>query len=199
VGGTRDLRVAVRIIAATNKDLAAEVEAGRFRRDLYFRLKVIPIEIPPLRARPEDIAPLAEALHPALQRRVPQVAAGPRSWSPRADARLRLARQRARAAQCRSSAQVLLSDRPWIAPADLPTEMRASEARSEPASSGEAAFRLPDQGLSLDELEREMLRQALERTRGNRTQAARLLGMNRDRIRYRIQKFNLEDAVREAP
>ena len=197
VGGTRDLRVAVRIIAATNKDLAAEVEAGRFRRDLYFRLKVIPIEIPPLRARPEDVAPLAAAFmqrfnaefHKALQGLDPGALELMRAYAWPGNVReLRNTIERA----------VLLSDRPWISPADLPAEMRASEACAEPAS-GEVAFRLPDQGLSMDELEREMLRQALQRTRGNRTQAARLLGMNRDRIRYRIQKFNLEDAVREAP
>jgi len=197
VGETRARKVDVRIVAATNRDLAAEVEAGRFRRDLYFRLKVIPIEIPPLRARPEDVAPLAEAFvqrfnaefHKSLQGLDPAALGLMRSYAWPGNVReLRNAIERA----------VLLSDRPWIAPADLPSELRASEARAE-TPSGEAAFRLPDQGLSMDELERELLRQALERTRGNRTQAARLLGMNRDRIRYRIQKFNLEDAVREAP
>jgi DNA-binding NtrC family response regulator len=197
VGGTRDLRVAVRIIAATNKDLAAEVEAGRFRRDLYFRLKVIPIEIPPLRARAEDLVPLAEAFiqrfnaefHKSVQglerAAVERMLGYPWPGNVR---ELRNAIERA----------VLLSERPWISSADLPAELHSKVAR-QVATPLDAGFRLPEQGLSMDELERDLLRQALERTHGNRTQAARLLGMNRDRIRYRIQKFNLEDAVRESP
>ncbi|MCC6672417.1 MAG: sigma-54-dependent Fis family transcriptional regulator [Planctomycetes bacterium] len=199
VGGTRDIRVNVRIIAATNKDLAREVEAGRFRRDLYFRLKIIPIEIPPLRERTEDILPLANSF-------VRHFNAELRKSLDGIDA---VAAQRIRAypwpgnvRELRNAIEraVLLSDGKRIGEVDLPVEIRIGTGGRKPAQGGvangsgvEAPFQLPPGGVVLEEVERDLLRQALERAHGNRTRAARLLGINRDRIRYRIQKFHLED------
>jgi DNA-binding NtrC family response regulator len=200
VGGTRDICVAVRIVAATNKDLMKEVEKGSFRRDLYFRLKVIPIEIPPLRERAEDILPLArlfiQHFNAELRKSVagiePQAAELMRAYSWPGNVReLRNAIERA----------VLLVDGEWIGKHDLPVELCASggaPAAGMPGGSGaDSVLKLPAKGIVLENLERDLLRQALQRTRGNRTRAARLLGINRDRIRYRIQKFHLEDFAAE--
>jgi DNA-binding NtrC family response regulator len=90
---------------------------------------------------------------------------------------------------------VLLAEHNWVTPDDLPLEIRAGRAGREGGDLDSGNFTLPPGGLSIDELERDLLRQALLRTGGNRTRAAKLLGMNRDRIRYRIQKYQLEDAV----
>jgi DNA-binding NtrC family response regulator len=193
VGGTRDIQVAVRIIAATNKDLAKEVEAGRFRGDLYFRLKVIPIEIPPLRDRREDLVPLAESFLEHFNREFHKSVRGidagavelmqQYGW-PGNVRELRNAIERA----------VLLTDGEILSKDDLPTELRA---RQHPPKGAAAGFTLPSAGVHLEELERDLVRQALERTRGNRSRAARLLGMNRDQIRYRIEKFQLEHVAPE--
>ncbi len=195
VGGTRDIKVAVRIIAATNKDLAREVEAGRFRRDLFYRLSVIPILIPPLRERREDLSALADSFiarfnaefHKSvrgLSESAKQVLAA-HDW-PGNVRELRNAIERA----------VLLAEGEWLEPRDLPLVSRCAAlpaAAAQPAGVEVDPFLLPSGGLVLEELERHLLRQALERSHGNRTRAARLLGLNRDRIRYRIQKFGLEE------
>jgi len=188
VGGSRDIQVGVRIIAATNKDLAKEAEEGRFRNDLYYRLRVIPIEIPPLRERPEDIEPLlmwfvrhfntefhksVEGIEPAALERMVAYA-----W-PGNVRELRNAVERA----------VLLVEGDRLTLSDLPAEILGPPERSGAAGAGE--YRLPAAGIVLEQLEREIVQQALDRCGGNRTRAARLLGMNRDQIRYRIQKFGL--------
>jgi DNA-binding NtrC family response regulator len=192
VGGTRDIRVAVRVVAATNRRLAHDVEVGRFRRDLFFRLKVIPIEIPPLRERREDIPPLTERFLARFNAELCKAVGIDRSatellqeysW-PGNVRELRNAIERA----------VLLADGDTIRSGDLPIEVRRG-ASDDSRAFGHEGFELPPGGLDLEALEKDLLRQALERTRGNRTRAARLLGINRDRIRYRIQKFHLEDAA----
>ncbi len=195
VGGTRDIKVSVRIIAATNKDLEREVEAGRFRRDLFYRLSVIPIRIPPLRERREDIAALATSFlahfnaefHKSVHGLSPSAlqALQAHDW-PGNVRELRNAIERA----------VLLAEGGELEPRDLPlVPCRAAVAGASQVAAADPvdAFALPSGGLVLEELERHLLRQALERSRGNRTRAARLLGLNRDRIRYRIQKFGLEE------
>jgi len=192
VGGTRDIQVSVRIVAATNKDLAKEVEAGRFRGDLYFRLKVIPIEIPPLRDRVEDLLPLAEGFIRHFDRELRKSVEG-------LDANARTLMKAypwpGNVRELRNAIErgVLLSDGPVLTPEDLPSEIRSvgETGGDEPHVSGET-FRLPTAGVNLETLERDFVVQALERSRGNRTRAARLLGLNRDQIRYRIEKFQLE-------
>jgi DNA-binding NtrC family response regulator len=189
VGGTRDIQVSVRIVAATNKDLTKEVEAGHFRSDLYFRLRVIPIEIPPLRERAEDLMPLAESFVRHFNHELRKSVKGferdsaelikKYAW-PGNVRELRNAIERA----------VLLTDGEMLSCADLPSEIRHLRSLGEEES---RALRLPAGGLVLEELEKNMLVQALARSRGNRTRAAQLLGMNRDQIRYRIEKFGLEE------
>ena len=191
VGGTRDIRVSVRIIAATNKDLAEEVRAGRFRSDLYFRLRVIPLEIPPLRERVEDIMPLAESFlrhfnrefHKSLTGFDPAVAKLLHAYAWPGNVReLRNAIERA----------VLLADGQSLGVGDLPKEICGQDGRG---GQGNGAFRLPASGLVLDDLVRDLVVQALRRAGGNRTRAAALLGLNRDQVRYRIEKFDLNDEV----
>jgi DNA-binding NtrC family response regulator len=193
VGGTRDLHVNVRVIAATNKDLAKQVDKGIFRNDLYFRLKVIPIDVPPLRNRVEDVLPLAEGFVRHFDQEFRKSVRGIEpgavelmkaySW-PGNVRELRNAIERA----------VLLTDHDVLTVKDLPEEIRRG-AGTEAGLAGEAgeAFRLPKSGVHLDEVEKHLVAQALDRARGNRTRAARLLGLNRDQIRYRIEKFHLEE------
>ncbi len=192
VGGTRDIHVVARIIAATNKDLEKEVEAGRFRRDLYYRLRVIPIVIPPLRERPEDIEPLAQhflahfnaEFHKAISGFASEALEGLKGYSWPGNVReLRNAIERA----------VLLAEGAQLEREDLPFEIWRGGRRAASTSDVRGGgYTLPARGLVLAELEKDLLCQALERSHGNRTRAARLLGLNRDRIRYRIQKFGLE-------
>jgi two-component system response regulator AtoC len=191
VGGTRDIRVAVRIVAATNKDLAEEVRCGRFRSDLYFRLRVIPLEIPPLRERSEDILPLAESFLQHFNREFRKSVSG---FAPAAALRLQAYAWPGNVRELRNAIEraVLLSDGGPLGLRDLPKEISGDAG---PGSRGGAAFRLPSAGLVLDELVRDLVVQALERSRGNRTRAAALLGLNRDQIRYRIEKFGLEDEL----
>jgi DNA-binding NtrC family response regulator len=201
VGGTRDLHVSVRIIAATNKDLEKEVEDGRFRRDLYFRLRVIPIVIPPLRERGDDVLPLARAFVGHFDTEFHKSVRG---IDPEAEKLLVAYAWPGNVRELRNAIEraVLLSEAPWIGVDDLPAEIGArglareavAVTASVPVGAGAvgSSFTLPPNGIVFEELERDLLRQALERSRGNRTRAARLLGMNRDRVRYRIQKFGLD-------
>ena len=191
VGGVRDIQVSVRVIAATNKDLAKEVAEGRFRSDLYYRLKVIPIHIPPLRERKEDLPTLVamfiEHFNTEFGKSVRGVdeasAAAILTYSWPGNVReLRNAVERA----------VLLGDGELLTLDDLPPEV--SESGLPPACNGAAdGFELPTEGVVLESLEKNLVCQALRRTRGNRARAARLLGMNRDQIRYRIKKFDLSE------
>ncbi|HET6203021.1 MAG TPA: sigma-54 dependent transcriptional regulator [Planctomycetota bacterium] len=193
VGGTRDIQVSVRIVAATNKDLDADVEEGRFRRDLYYRLKVIPIRIPALRERTEDVDPLARRflLHfnGEFKKNVTGFTPAGRDalarypW-PGNVRELRNAIERA----------VLLCDGEILDVADLPLEIQGGRpvAPRDGDGNGVAAFRLPAKGVVLEDVEKDFVRQALALTNGNRARAARLLGINRAQIRYRIEKFRLE-------
>jgi transcriptional regulator with PAS, ATPase and Fis domain len=184
VGGLADIRVDVRVIAATNRNLEEEVKAGKFREDLFYRLQVMPVVLPPLRERRGDIPLLAayyidrfnrefrkrvRGLSSAATRLVEQY-----TW-PGNVRELRNAIERA----------MLLTDREWLEPEDFTTLTRTVTPTQ---------FKLPPEGVSLDELERQLLVQALERAGGNQTQAAQLLGINRDQVRYRIEKFGLQTA-----
>jgi DNA-binding NtrC family response regulator len=194
VGGTRDIHVAVRIIAATNKDLDQEVAAGRFRGDLYFRLKVIPIDIPPLRERMDDLIPLGESFIAHFNREFHKQVRGIDA------AAVELLRQHhwpGNVRELRNAIEraILLTDGEKLAPRDLPTDIQRPKER---AGAGKGDIKLPHGGLVLEEVEKELVLQALTRARGNRTRAARLLGLNRDQIRYRIEKFKLEDLLPDA-
>jgi DNA-binding NtrC family response regulator len=182
VGGTESVRVDVRIIAATNKDLGVEMETGRFREDLYFRLSVIPIHIPPLRERPDDIPPLVDAF-------VRKHSDGrPRTVSPGAMARLKAAHWKGNARELENVIEraLALCDSPEIGSADLPLEPLGASAPEETATSliGNAV----DRCLTLRELEKLYIDQIMKRTGGNKVQAARILGIDRKTLYRRAAR-----------
>lgn len=183
VGEDAPTRVDVRVIAATNRDLAAEVQTGAFRRDLYYRLQVVPLTLPPLRARAEDVPALARHFVARFAER--QGLSAP-SFSPATLGRLREHAWPGNIRELRNLCErlcVLLPGR-TIEPENLPAELRAP-----PAAQGGTGFRLPAGGVDLEALEADMLRQALERTQGNKSRAARLLGLTRDTFLYRLKKY----------
>jgi transcriptional regulator with PAS, ATPase and Fis domain len=181
VGGLADVRVDVRVIAATNRQLEAEVEAGKFREDLFYRLQVMPIMLPPLRERAGDIPLLVsyyvDRYNREFKKRV-------RGVTPEAMALLEQYRWPGNIRELRNTIEraMLLMDREWIEPDNLSTLSR---------SAATLQFRLPAKGVVLEEVERQLLIQALERAGGNQTHAGQLLGINRDQVRYRIEKFGL--------
>jgi len=197
VGGLKDIALDVRVIAASNRDLKAESEASRFRLDLYYRLSVIQIDIPPLRERSDDVLRLAEHyiayFNERLRRRVgglsPEVADIFRRYSWPGNVReLRNVIERV----------MILEDGDQITPAYLPRGLAPDDrgARSSARSSQEVhgelppdSFHLPPDGIVLDDLEMSLVRQAIERSGGNQTRAAELLGVSRDQLRYRLKKL----------
>ncbi len=183
VGGAADVSVDVSIIAATNRRLADEVKRGRFREDLFYRLNVLPIELPPLRERSADIPLLVDdylRAHGARTRRRPLMVSAAsmqqlqqHTW-PGNIRELRNVVERA----------ILLTDGEYLDFGDV-----AAGGAKVPVSD---RFQLPQSGVNLDQLERSLVEQALERAKWNKTDAAALLGLNRDQIRYRIEKFQIE-------
>ena len=186
VGAAATQRVDVRVIAATHRDLRAAVANGGFREDLYYRLFVVPLQLPPLRERAGDIPLLLDTLLPELATR--HGLAAPR-FTPAAIARLKAHRWPGNVRELRNLCErltVLLPGRD-IHPENLPAELRL------PVMAGDSPpdFRLPDQGVALATVEESLIRQALDRTRGNRSRAARLLGITRDTLLYRLKKFEI--------
>jgi len=182
VGGSSDIRVDVRVIAATNRDLETEVKQSRFRSDLFYRLNVLPIAIPALRTHTEDVPLLVEyfidGFNTEFRKRV--LGATPAAYAllqqygwPGNVRELRNVIERA----------MLLSDGDRLEARDFP-------ALSAVAGTGNE-FELPAQGVDLEKLERSLVIQALRRSGGNQTRAGAMLGLNRDQIRYRIEKFDL--------
>ena len=181
VGGLSDIRVDVRVIAATNRDLEQEVSNGKFREDLFYRLQVMPIALPPLRERHGDIPLLASYYIDTFNREFKRHVRG---LSPEAQALLEQYQWPGNIREMRNAIEraMLLVEHEWLQPGDFTTLTRTVAP---------AEFKLPQEGISLDEVERQLLVQALERAGGNQTQAAQLLGINRDQVRYRVEKFGL--------
>jgi DNA-binding NtrC family response regulator len=177
VGGNTSVKVDVRIVAATNRDLRAEIEAGRFRRDLFYRLNVIPIEIPPLRERVEDIPILAEAFlrkhaeHPG------------RRLTPAALERLQRCAWEGNARELENVIEraLALSDGGEIGQEDLPLPDEGPTSGSDTEGLLRDAL---ERQLSLADVEQLYIDRVLEHTRGNKVHAARILGINR-RTLYR--------------
>lgn len=183
VGETVSRRANVRVIAATHRDLHQEVQAGRFRADLYYRLNIIPLELPPLRARTGDIPLLLSAFTAQLSQQH-----GLERPLYQADTLALIERYRwpGNVRELRNFCErmvVLFAGCP-VTPQNLPHEIRA-DARSADTT----GFVLPNDGIHLETLERSMICQALERAQGNRSRAARLLGLTRDTLLYRLKKY----------
>jgi len=181
VGGLQDVRVDVRVIAATNRNLEQEVSNGKFREDLFYRLQVMPIALPPLRERHGDIPLLASFYVDLFNREFKRHVRG---VSPEGMQMLESYQWPGNIREMRNAIEraMLLVEHEWLQPSDFTTLTRSVTP---------AEFKLPVEGISLDEVERQLLVQALERAGGNQTQAGQLLGINRDQVRYRIEKFGL--------
>jgi DNA-binding NtrC family response regulator len=181
VGGSQDLQVNVRVIAATNRNLEEEVRQGRFREDLYYRLNVMPVFLPPLRARADDI-PLLVSFY--VDRYNSEFRKQIRRVAPDAMSRLTTYGWPGNVRELRNAVEraMLLAEGDELKLEHFP--MTASTRLTD-------RVELPSGGIDLEQLERSLVVQALERSGWNQTRAATLLGLNRDQIRYRIEKFKL--------
>jgi transcriptional regulator with PAS, ATPase and Fis domain len=183
VGGSQDIRVDVRVVAATNRSLQEEVKKGHFREDLYYRLNVMAVDLPPLRERKGDITPLIghyiDTFNSEFRKKI-------RGVSPTAMTALQAYPWRGNVRELRNALEraMLLADG---------NELNENHFPMLAAADGElsTAMALPIEGINLEALERSLVVQALERSGWNQTKAATLLGLNRDQIRYRIEKFEL--------
>jgi len=184
-----DLLVDVRVIAATNRTLEQEVKAGRFREDLYYRLNVMPVPLPPLRDRRSDVALLLDhyvaLFNSEFRKKVHGV-------SPSAAAALARYPWPGNVRELRNAVEraMLLTDGSELG--DEHFAMLIGPGAPPLADH----VQLPPDGLDLDTVERSLVMQALDRCAWNQTRAAMLLGLNRDQIRYRVEKFGLERPAR---
>jgi DNA-binding NtrC family response regulator len=192
VGGVKDLSVDVQVVASTNRNLEQAVREGKFREDLFYRLAVVPIQIPPLRDRTEDIPLLIDHFirNYNFQFRKHVEGITPEglkllmnySW-PGNVRELKNAIERA----------MILADHDQIDVTHLPIRI-ADPTAAEPLSRpvGDELVTLPPEGAGLEEIEKELVQQALQLANGNKTKAAKLLKISRDTLRYKVKKHNLE-------
>jgi two-component system, NtrC family, response regulator AtoC len=197
VGGLKDIPLDVRVLAASNRDLKTESEAGRFRLDLYYRLSIIQIDIPPLRERGDDVLLLAQHYIETIGtriRRKKKITA----LSPEATAVFRKYSWPGNVRELRNVIErsLILEDEDQITTEYLPGGLLAPPSFEQSplgnVSGASNQFVLPTEGISLDEAELSFVRQAIQRSGGNQTRAAELLGISRDQLRYRLKK--LEDS-----
>jgi DNA-binding NtrC family response regulator len=187
LGGTRTVKVDLRLLAATNRDLRAALEEGTFREDLYYRLNVVPIDIPPLREHKEDIPGLATLFLARFAKD-----------SGRED----------KITGISPAAMQLLTSHYWpgnvrelqnvierASALTAGTRLEASDIQLDTPRnrSNSSAERFLPEGMTLDQWEDEMIREALKRAGGNKSQAARLLGLSRNALRYRLSKIGIDD------
>src|SRR6187397_3652846 len=186
VGGTHEMNVDVRVIAATNRDLRAMVSDGRFRDDLYYRINVLSVDVPSLRERREDIPVLIDFFLKKHTRNTSRLVRGltaetrklmvDYSW-PGNVRQLESAIERA----------ILLCEGDEITVEDLPLEVRQE---SRPVAEG--AFKLPAEGINFEDVERDLIMQAMEQTDYNITKSAKLLGLTFRTLQYRLEKFGIK-------
>jgi DNA-binding NtrC family response regulator len=191
VGGTERVRIDVRIVAATNQDLEPAVLSGRFRQDLYYRLNVIAIVLPPLRERRTDIALLVDHF---MDKYSPQQR---RAFSAEALKILMAYDWPGNVRELESVVEraLLLAEQPTIRPQDLPPSVRAGLS----SRRGLMDVEIPEGGLDLEGLERSLILKALDKAGGNVTQAARLLGLSRRTLQYRLEKLEAGGTAEGAP
>jgi DNA-binding NtrC family response regulator len=190
LGGTRTLKVDVRLVAATNRDLRAALEEGTFREDLYYRLNVVAIDIPPLRDHPEDIPALANFF---LARYAKESAKNIATITPDAMKRLMGYHWPGNVRELQNIIErgVALSVGTTLDAADIYLDDPAKRPAS--SSSTSSPYVLPP-GVTLEQWEDEAIREALRHANGNKSQAARALGLSRNALRYRLSKLGVPDA-----
>ncbi len=184
VGETQTQFVDVRIIAATNANLQQKINRGEFRKDLYYRLNVVPLEIPPLRERLGDIQLLITHFMKCFAE---EHRLSPATFSRGAMIRMTQYPWPGNVRELRNVCErlcIFLAGR-VIEETNLPFEILNQTSSEKPV------FALPEFGIELDKLEMDLIRQALSRTRGNRTHSARLLGISRDTLLYRMHKYGI--------
>jgi transcriptional regulator with PAS, ATPase and Fis domain len=183
LGGTRSIEVDVRVVSATNRDLQQLIADGTFREDLYYRLNVVPLTIPPLRKRTADI-PLLVAHF------LEKFGAGERTISPAAMEALITYQWPGNVRELENTIErvVILSHGGTIEFEDLPAEVRSGVSL---VAGGARCFVLPDAGLDLEEVELDLVRQALDRTGGSVPQAAKLLGLTTKTLEARMARYGL--------
>src|SRR6201987_2746069 len=191
LGGTRTIKVDVRLIAATNRDLRAALEQGTFREDLYYRLNVVPIDIPPLRSHKEDIPGLTNLFLARFAKESgrSEIITGISS------AAMQLLVSHYWPGNVRELQNVIERACALAQGGELQSaDIQFDSPRNRSASSSDAASDrfLPD-GMTLDQWEDEMIRESLKRANGNKSQAARLLGLSRNALRYRLSKIGIDD------
>ena len=187
MGGVKDIQVDIRIITATNKDLTKLKDEGKFREDLFYRINVASLTIPPLRERPDDILPMAkyfvqkynEEFHKNVQKISKDVENLFMDYRWPGNVReLKNVVERA----------MILGDDDTLLPEQLPIEIFVQSSKQGAMVEG---IRIPQEGISLEKVEESLVRQALKMTNGNQTKAAKLLDISRDALRYRMQKIGL--------
>jgi two-component system response regulator AtoC len=194
VGGSKDISIDVRIIAATNKNLEKEVEAGNFRQDLFYRLKVLPIHMPPLRERRDDIIPLVWNFISHFSIKFKKQV---NVLSPEAEVIFLRYDWPGNVRELRNVIEhiMILTDTGSVLPDHIPQEIRAARTMKKDGddiySKGEIVITVPEEGVDLARIEQEYIRQALLTADGNQTKAAMLLSITRDALRYRMQKLDL--------
>ncbi|NOQ80312.1 MAG: AAA domain-containing protein [Gammaproteobacteria bacterium] len=185
VGSTATEKVDVRVIAATNRDLRSEIQKGNFREDLFYRLHIVPLEIPPLRERTGDLQLLLNHFTQSLAQ---QYNVEPTVYSKSAIKCLKAYSWPGNVRELRNLCErmsILLAGK-TIEAENLPAEIKNAQRAPQ-----DNLVSLPDAGLSLEKVEIELIRQALDKTSGNQSRAARLLGLTRDTLLYRMKKYAL--------
>jgi DNA-binding NtrC family response regulator len=181
LGDTRPLPVDVRVITTTNRSLRAQVEAGQFRSDLFYRLNVVPLTIPPLRERPEDILPLAEYF---LRKHEQKLQNGPYRISPELAAQLEAHSWPGNARELENVIRRALA---------LASGVTLGVQALDPGTASASAEKIPalKSGLTLQEMERQLLEATLQATGGNRTRAAELMGVSLRTVRNKIREYGI--------
>ena len=187
MGGVKDIQANVRIVTATNKDLLKQKEEGKFREDLFYRINVASLKIPPLRERTDDILPLTKYFihkyNEDFHKNIQKISKGVEEFflDYRWPGNVRELRNVIERTMLLGEEEVLLMEH-------LPIEILGQVSREGVTIEG---ISIPPEGISLEKVEEALVRQALKMTNGNQTKAAKLLDISRDALRYRMQKFGL--------
>jgi len=190
IGGNKEIPIDTTVIATTNRNLEDAVEKGEFRVDLLYRLNIFSLHVPPLRERREDIPALAKYFLASFAQNYKNKTI--KGISPEAQSLLDSYGWPGNVRELRNVIEriVVLENSEMILPRQLPKEIAGMPTASAPASTH--PFMLPERGLSLEDLERDLIQQALEKAQHNKVLAAKLLNMSYDSLRYQIKKFGLD-------